>query len=70
MEERDKLLNALARVVGLFGTSDRASIEVPTDDDETRTYPVSEDQQVQIDFGRRVLHECGREPIPLMKMGS
>lgn len=74
MDEKLRLLNVLARLVGVCngpGTSHGWPYpEVQTDDDQTCRMPLTESGAAVVAQARRLLAEYGQEPIPLTNLGS
>jgi hypothetical protein len=74
VDEKAKLLNLLARVVGVC---DGPGIkhgwpypEVMTDDDQKTRLPMTDEGAEVVGIARRVLSEYGMEPIKLEPLGS
>jgi hypothetical protein len=65
MDPHERLLNILARTVGLFGNRGWPYIEIMTDDDEKRSYPITDDGAAVIGYARKLLAEHDRKPIAM-----
>jgi hypothetical protein len=58
-----RLLNQLARIVGLFGARGWPSVNVVQDDNTERFYPVTEDAAKNVQYARQILAEYGKGPV-------
>ena len=65
VDDKERLLNILARMVGLCGCRGWPFVEVLTDDDERRSFPLTDEGAAVVGYARRLLAEFGKQPIPL-----